>query len=137
MTLGERIQSKRSALGLSQERLAELVGVSRQAVSKWELSDALPDTDKLIPLARALRITVDELLGNIQEEPYLDVGHELNSETHKKPGWFVTHWYYIGLVPVIWGVWQLLWLLVMIFSMAGFMVGGTQIITSSGAIPIG
>ena len=64
MTTGEVIQTCRARRNLSQERLAELVGVSRQAVSKWEVGDALPDTDKLVPLARALGITVDELLGN-------------------------------------------------------------------------
>ena len=68
MRLGETILKKRQARGLSQEKLAELVGVSRQAVSKWEVGDAIPDTDKLIPLARALGISVDELLGNVPEE---------------------------------------------------------------------
>ena len=62
MRLGETILKNRQIRGLSQEKLAELVGVSRQAVSKWEVGDAIPDTDKLIPLARALGITVDELL---------------------------------------------------------------------------
>ena len=52
MTIGETIQSLRTKRRLSQEQLAELVGVSRQAVSKWELNAALPDTDKLVPLAR-------------------------------------------------------------------------------------
>ena len=64
MTTGEVIQTCRARRNLSQERLAELVGVSRQAVSKWEVGDALPDTDKLVHLARALGITVGELLGN-------------------------------------------------------------------------
>lgn len=51
MTMGEIIQTGRARRGLSQEKLAELVGVSRQAVSKWEVGDAVPDTDKLVPLA--------------------------------------------------------------------------------------
>lgn len=53
MTIGEIIQRERTRLGLSQEKLAEQVGVSRQAVSKWELGDAVPDTDKLVPLVRS------------------------------------------------------------------------------------
>lgn len=52
MTMGERIQSLRTGCGLSQEQLAGLVGVSRQAVSKWERSEAIPDTNKLAALAR-------------------------------------------------------------------------------------
>ena len=47
MTTGEIIQRERTRLGLSQEKLAEQVGVSRQAVSKWELGDATPELDKL------------------------------------------------------------------------------------------
>ena len=65
MTIGDTIQRLRTKRRLSQEQLAELVGVSRQAVSKWELNAALPDTDKLVPLARALGVSVDELLGNV------------------------------------------------------------------------
>lgn len=53
MTIGEIIQRERTRLGLSQEKLAEQVGVSRQAVSKWELGNAVPDTDKLVPLVRS------------------------------------------------------------------------------------
>lgn len=138
MTLGNTIQTKRIQLGLSQERLAEQVGVSRQAVSKWEVGDAIPDTDKLVPLARALGITVDELLGNSSEATVNPerIYDEPASEV-KQPGWFATHWYYIGLVPVVWGVWQLLWLLVMVLSVVGYVGGGSQIITSGITIPFG
>lgn len=57
----------RKLAGLSQEELAERVGVSRQAVSKWELDAALPETEKLIALARVFKVSVDELLGNTPE----------------------------------------------------------------------
>ena len=62
MTFGEKIQKLRKEAGLSQEELACQLGVSRQAVSKWEVGDALPDTDKLVPLARALGITHGKIL---------------------------------------------------------------------------
>lgn len=52
MTLGGRIVQFRKALGLSQEALAEAVGVSRQAVSKWELDEAQPDAAKIVLLPR-------------------------------------------------------------------------------------
>ncbi|MGN1050762.1 MAG: helix-turn-helix domain-containing protein, partial [Acutalibacteraceae bacterium] len=54
--------SYRKKSGLSQEELAEKVGVSRQAVSKWERAEASPDTDNLILLAQIYGVTVDELL---------------------------------------------------------------------------
>ena len=142
MTLGTIIQTKRAQRGLSQEQLAEQVGVSRQAVSKWEVGDAIPDTDKLVPLARALGITVDELLGNAPEgESQSSAAAPVQPE--KQPGWFATHWYYLGLLPVAWGVWQLIWLLVMVLSVAGItgmntpVFGNFKITTSAGAFSIG
>ena len=67
MTLGEKIQYYRKQNRLSQEELAARVGVSRQAVSKWELGDATPEVDKLVALAKAFGVTTDELLS--PEEP--------------------------------------------------------------------
>ena len=131
MRLGETILKHRQARGLSQEKLSELVGVSRQAVSKWEVGDAIPDTDKLIPLARALGITVDELLGNVPEEevqedsaePPLSGHYDASWNTNdfietseKRPGWFVTHWYWLGMIPVVWGVCRLVQLLIVLIS---------------------
>ena len=62
MTLGQRIQEHRTKLGLSQEGLGEKLGVSRQAVSRWEADGAVPDTDKLIALSRLFGVTLNELL---------------------------------------------------------------------------
>lgn len=67
MTLNEKILYYRKQAKLSQEELAGQVGVSRQAVSKWELGDATPDVDKLVALARAFGVTTDELLSS--QEP--------------------------------------------------------------------
>lgn len=63
MDLGRRIQELRRGQGLSQERLAEQMAVSRQAISKWESGGAIPEVDKLIQLARFFGVTVDDLLG--------------------------------------------------------------------------
>ena len=136
MTLGTIIQKKRLERGLSQEQLAEQVGVSRQAVSKWEVGDAIPDTDKLVPLARALDITVDELLGNTQPER---AEHEKPAAPQpapeKKPGWFALHWYWLGLIPVIWGVIQLVILLVMVLSFSGLTVfTGTEVVSGAAEV---
>ena len=62
MTLGQRIQEHRLRLGLSQEGLGEKLGVSRQAVSRWEADGAVPDTDKLIVLSKLFGVTLNELL---------------------------------------------------------------------------
>lgn len=57
-----RLMQYRKKAGLSQEELAEKLGVSRQAVSKWECSESSPDTDNLIALAKIYGVTLDELL---------------------------------------------------------------------------
>ena len=62
MRLHEKITLYRKKNGLSQEELAEKIGVSRQAVSKWETGDALPEITKLKALADTFNVTVDFLL---------------------------------------------------------------------------
>ena len=69
MTLGQNIQNARRAQGLSQEALAEKIGVSRQALGKWEKDTALPGLDNLQALAAALGIGVDALLGTENADP--------------------------------------------------------------------
>lgn len=69
MTLGERIAYYRGALGLSQGELAEKLGVSRQAVSKWETDAGLPDLDRLIALSGLYNITLDELVKGSAPSP--------------------------------------------------------------------
>ena len=69
MTLGESIAYYRGALGLSQGELAEKLGVSRQAVSKWETDAGLPDLDRLIALSGLYNITLDELVKGAAPSP--------------------------------------------------------------------
>ena len=64
MSFGENLQTIRKERHLSQEALAEMLGVSRQAVSKWELGEGYPEVDKLILLSQKLNISLDSLLGN-------------------------------------------------------------------------
>jgi len=69
MTIGQRIAECRRQLGLSQESLGEKMGVSRQAISKWEADAALPEIDKLIGLSKLFGVTVGWLLG-VEELPH-------------------------------------------------------------------
>lgn len=62
MSLGERIKEQRKNCGMSQEKLAELVGVSRQAVTKWETDQSAPSTEKLFKLAEIFGTSVDLLI---------------------------------------------------------------------------
>lgn len=62
MALGERIKACRQRAGMSQEKVAELAGVSRQAVTKWEANRSAPNTENLFKLAEIFGTTVDMLL---------------------------------------------------------------------------
>lgn len=62
MKLAEKIQELRKKNGLSQEQLAEQLGVSRQAISKWESGQSAPDIDKIVLLSEFFRISTDYLL---------------------------------------------------------------------------
>jgi len=61
MTLGERIKAQRNKSGLSQEKIAELVGISRQAVTKWESGQPVPSMANLITLYKPSYWGVDSL----------------------------------------------------------------------------
>ena len=62
MTTGEKIAALRREKGLSQEALGERLGLSRQAVSKWEADQAVPTMDNLMELSRLFGVPVDTLL---------------------------------------------------------------------------
>lgn len=62
MTLGEKIAKQRKVQNLTQEQLAQLLGVSRQSISKWESDIAYPETDKLIRLGKIFGCSMDYLL---------------------------------------------------------------------------
>ena len=68
MTIGKRIGQLRRARGMTQDAMAEQLGVSPQAVSKWENDQTCPDISLLPKLARFLGVTVDHLLTGEQEE---------------------------------------------------------------------
>lgn len=72
--IANRLVNLRKSNNLSQEALAEKLGISRQAVSKWERAEASPDTDNLILLARLYNISLDELLRTEDEIPRPEVG---------------------------------------------------------------
>ncbi len=72
MTIGEQIQNIRISKGLTQERLAELMEVSRQSVSKWELGQSIPDVDKIIRMSELFDVSTDTLLLRNRQEDIED-----------------------------------------------------------------
>ena len=66
MNIADRIQYLRKQNGLSQEELADKIGVSRQAVSKWESEQSTPDLDKIIVMSNLFEVTTDYILKGIE-----------------------------------------------------------------------
>lgn len=69
MKLGEKLQKLRKRSGLSQEQLAARLSVSRQAVSKWELDETMPDTENVVQLSRLFGVSCDYLLRDEADAP--------------------------------------------------------------------
>ena len=87
MTIGTKIYEYRKKAGMTQEELAERLGVSRQAVSKWESDYAIPETEKILEMCRLFNVSADELLldgapSNEQSAPRKDYGFIKHSGLH-------------------------------------------------------
>ncbi len=80
--IADRLVELRKKNGLSQEQLAEKLGLSRQAVSKWERAEASPDTDNLICLAKLYNVSLDELLST--DETIEDIAKETKEKEDEK-----------------------------------------------------
>ena len=64
MSFGENLRNARKEKNITQEDLAEILGVSRQAISKWESDNGYPETEKLLIISEALNISIDSLLNS-------------------------------------------------------------------------
>ncbi len=81
-----RLAEMRRERGLSQEELAERLGISRQAVSKWERAEASPDTDNLLALAKLYGVSLDSLLGHVPDERPAQDGPAPEGESTPRDG---------------------------------------------------
>lgn len=63
--LSEKIYTLRRKNGLSQEQLAEKIGVSRQSISKWESGTSTPEVEKLVALSECFHVSLDELVKDV------------------------------------------------------------------------
>ena len=79
MQLGNNISTLRKEKGLSQEKLAEKVKVTRQTISNWELGETSPNPEQLILLSKTLNKSIDELVGNeIALSSNFERNHDIN-----------------------------------------------------------
>lgn len=85
MHLAEKILQCRKKAGLSQEALAERIGVSRQAVSKWETGEAMPELSTVVALAKEFGVTTDWLLSDEEEIPAAETPKTEEPKTEPTP----------------------------------------------------
>lgn len=109
MELGKQIYELRKKANLSQEQLAEKVGVSRQTISKWELGETAPDIKQAQVLSQVFSVSLDELTGNDTKE----VIYKKVSNTEKLAGLIIK-------VIKIWGIIILACLIVTIVGIVLF-----------------
>ena len=82
MNLGKTIQGFRKKNHLSQEQLAERIGVARQTISKWELEETAPDLNQANKLSQILGLSLDELVGGNIESKSLEVNNTNKNDNH-------------------------------------------------------
>ena len=94
MKLGEKILELRKKNGLSQEELGEMVNVTRQTISNWELGETSPNPEQLKLLSKALKVSIDDLLDNDIQ----NIVMEKVSNTEKLAGLALKAAKYLGIV---------------------------------------
>ena len=108
MTFGEKLQMLRAREGFSQDALAELLDVSRQAVSKWERDEAMPEAEKLVRISDQFSVTIDSLL-----RPDREIAAPAPPDRGPAPlralgGWYARRGWLLGVPAALWGGWRLL-----------------------------
>ena len=98
MTCGEKITMIRKENHLTQEQFAEMMNVSRQSVSKWELGTAYPDTEKLIRISKLFSCSLDYLLKDEIEKK--DLILEQESDQRRKEYFLGVFFTYLSFAPI-------------------------------------
>ena len=104
MTLGERLTALRKNRGMSQDALAETLGVSRQSVSKWETDTSVPDLDNLVRLSDLFAVTLDELVrGKTPDFPRREQTLQWRAMWEKLRSLYREKAYLAGWLLLFWG----------------------------------
>jgi len=102
MTLGERIKNYRKNVGLSQEGLAEKMNVSRQAITKWENDNGVPDIDNLISLSKVMGISLDELVMGEKESDITYIKKEVADQRNRNSVLYLVAAFCFLIADVAW-----------------------------------
>jgi len=129
--IASKLVDLRKAKGLSQEALAEKIGVSRQAVSKWERAESSPDTDNLIALSKLYNVSLDDMLSENENasDSQMHAGNTVETKNDGKrasllkviPYPIIVTIIYL-FIGVVWGWWHPGWLLFLTIPIWGAIV---------------
>ena len=139
MTFGQKLQMLRQRAGMSQDVLAERLGVSRQAVSRWERDETMPDPDKIVVLADLFGVTTDYLLRQDGGQTAAaqprnnggrsDTGRRESRDFIDRMGYLAkTKGYLLGWVLIAWGALDLVQLVLFYLAYRGMISGLTGLI---------
>lgn len=95
MTFGEKLQALRQHAGMSQDTLAERLNVSRQAVSRWERDETMPETDKVVALADIFGVTTTICCGRRSSRPRRRTSRTAAAQPRQN-----------GTPSAVWDIWQ-------------------------------
>lgn len=124
MTFGEKLQRLRQKAGMSQDALAEQLNVSRQAVSRWERDETMPETEKVVLIADLFGVTTDYLLRQTEEKTTARPSAEPKKDWIDKLTYLVkTKGYLAGWLLIAWGALDLIGVLWMVLMALGIGVG--------------
>lgn len=134
VVIASKLVDLRKANGLSQEALAERIGVSRQAVSKWERAESSPDTDNLIALSKLYNMSLDDMLSEKENVDVSQTYTEKPADSSKNgkrvsllkviPYPIIVTIVYL-FIGVVWGWWNPGWLLFLTIPIWGAIVSYT------------
>lgn len=102
LNIGEKLLELRKQKGLSQEEVADQVGVTRQTISKWEVGESKPDFDKIIPLCDLFSITTEELLKGEKKKKQEEFVEYDRREIKKKTAKVLSISIFLYFTSVIW-----------------------------------
>lgn len=125
--IGEKLSKLRKENGISQEQLAEKLNISRQAISKWENNETLPDTENLIAIAKLFNVSIDDLVGNNPSNSEQNSNNEKDapkkssSKTTELIGLIslvlsISIFLYLGIVH---GMWHPGWIVFLLLPLSG------------------
>lgn len=99
MTFGERLKELRKKRGLTQKELAQLISAKNNSVSNWENDQNIPTASVVFSLARALNVTVEDLIGHYSMDEVIAIGKNLLTNEPAMKSWSIM--FFTNILPIL------------------------------------